>query len=424
MRMHGSQLRASGDPYFAHPIEVAGILTDYRLDTATIVTALLHDVIEDTPATREDIAELFGEEVAELVEGVTKLSRLELQAEHTRQAENLRKFILAISKDVRVLLVKLADRLHNMRTLQLHQSRRSASASRARPWTSTPRWPARSACHRIGSELEELAFEHLNPTARDAIVRRLEALKLEQGAAVGGGLGARSPRELDEAGVSGAGLRPREDALFDLAQAAAQVGRLLVQLSDIYAFRVHRRHRGRLLPRAGRHPPRLARACPSGSRTSSRRRSGTTTARCTPPWSAPRACASRCRSAPRPWTGWPRRAWPPTGATRTSPTASTRRPGGRRRPRPAAEPAPPRPGAGARRRRRGAGRARQAGDVPRPGLRLHAQGPADQPAARRHAAGLRLCRPHRRRRHRRRGQDQRRAASRCAPCSRTATWSR
>ena len=118
MRMHGSQMRASGDPYFAHPIEVAGILTEYRLDTASIVTALLHDVIEDTPVTREEIDRLFGDEVGELVEGVTKLSRLELAAEHTRQAENLRKFILAISKDVRVLMVKLADRLHNMRTLQ------------------------------------------------------------------------------------------------------------------------------------------------------------------------------------------------------------------------------------------------------------------------------------------------------------------
>ncbi|MBU2134889.1 MAG: HD domain-containing protein, partial [Alphaproteobacteria bacterium] len=118
MRMHGSQKRASGDPYFAHPIEVAGILTDYRLDTATIVTALLHDVIEDCPVSRADIDQLFGEEIGELVEGVTKLSQLEGNSEHTRQAENLRKFILAISKDVRVLMVKLADRLHNMRTLE------------------------------------------------------------------------------------------------------------------------------------------------------------------------------------------------------------------------------------------------------------------------------------------------------------------
>ncbi|HEY8002942.1 MAG TPA: HD domain-containing protein, partial [Phenylobacterium sp.] len=122
MRMHGAQKRASGDPYFAHPIEVAGILTDYRLDTATIVTALLHDVIEDTPVTRAEIADLFGSEIAELVEGVTKLSKLELNSEHTKQAENLRKFILAISRDVRVLMVKLADRLHNMRTLQFIKS--------------------------------------------------------------------------------------------------------------------------------------------------------------------------------------------------------------------------------------------------------------------------------------------------------------
>ena len=96
--MHGAQTRASGDPYFAHPIEVAGILTEYRLDTATIVTALLHDVIEDTEVTRADIDRLFGPEVGELVEGVTKLSRLETTADHKRQAENLRKFVLAVAR--------------------------------------------------------------------------------------------------------------------------------------------------------------------------------------------------------------------------------------------------------------------------------------------------------------------------------------
>ena len=122
VKAHGSQKRASGDPYFAHPIEVAGILTDYRLDTATICTALLHDVIEDTDATREEIDRIFGAEIGEMVEGVTKLSRLELTAEYKRQAENLRKFILAISRDVRVLMIKLADRLHNMRTLQFIKS--------------------------------------------------------------------------------------------------------------------------------------------------------------------------------------------------------------------------------------------------------------------------------------------------------------
>ena len=146
MRVHGSQTRASGDPYFAHPIEVAGILTDYRLDTATIVTALLHDVIEDTPVTRDEIEGLFGAEIAELVEGVTKLSRLELTAEHKRQAENLRKFILAISKDVRVLHGQAGRPPAQHAHAELHhRARPSASASRARRWTSTPRSPARSA---------------------------------------------------------------------------------------------------------------------------------------------------------------------------------------------------------------------------------------------------------------------------------------
>ncbi len=117
MQAHGSQKRASGDPYFSHPIEVAGILTDLRLDDETIATAILHDTIEDTVATPEEITRLFGGNVARLVDGVTKLSKIEAQTENERAAENLRKFLLAMSDDIRVLLVKLADRLHNMRTL-------------------------------------------------------------------------------------------------------------------------------------------------------------------------------------------------------------------------------------------------------------------------------------------------------------------
>ena len=117
MRAHGSQKRASGDPYFAHPLEVAGILTGMKLDTASIVTALLHDTVEDTDATIEDIEAKFGKEVARLVDGVTKLNRIELQSDQEKQAENFRKLVLAMSEDIRVLLVKLADRLHNMRTL-------------------------------------------------------------------------------------------------------------------------------------------------------------------------------------------------------------------------------------------------------------------------------------------------------------------
>ncbi len=118
MQKHGAQKRASGDPYFSHPLEVAAILTDLRLDDSSIATALLHDTIEDTGATRDEINQLFGPSIGKLVEGVTKLQRLELVTREAQQAENLRKLLLAVSEDIRVLLVKLADRLHNMRTIQ------------------------------------------------------------------------------------------------------------------------------------------------------------------------------------------------------------------------------------------------------------------------------------------------------------------
>ncbi|MDP3745469.1 MAG: bifunctional (p)ppGpp synthetase/guanosine-3',5'-bis(diphosphate) 3'-pyrophosphohydrolase [Phenylobacterium sp.] len=236
MRMHGSQKRASGDPYFAHPIEVAGILTDYRLDTSTIVTALLHDVIEDTPVTPDDIKALFGAEITELVEGVTKLTKLELNSEHTKQAENLRKFILAISKDVRVLMVKLADRLHNMRTL--HYITSPAKRERIARETLDIYAPlARSiGCHRICSELEELAFEHLNPVARDAIGRRLANLRVEQGGAVAVVSGEIAAK-LENGGIS-ARVFGREKNPYSIWRKLQRKSIGFSQLSDIYAFRV------------------------------------------------------------------------------------------------------------------------------------------------------------------------------------------
>jgi GTP pyrophosphokinase/guanosine-3',5'-bis(diphosphate) 3'-pyrophosphohydrolase len=234
--MHGSQTRASGDPYFAHPIEVAGILTDYRLDTATIVTALLHDVIEDTDASREDIDRLFGSEVGQLVEGVTKLSRLESTADYKRQAENLRKFILAVSRDVRVLLVKLADRLHNMRTLQFIKS--PAKRERIARETLEIYAPlARSiGCHRICSELEELAFAHLNPMALDAIMRRLDALRAKQGKAVTMA-SEEIARQLTSAGV-GCRVTGREKTPYSIWRKLQRKSIGFAQLSDIYGFRV------------------------------------------------------------------------------------------------------------------------------------------------------------------------------------------
>ncbi|MCA6244230.1 MAG: bifunctional (p)ppGpp synthetase/guanosine-3',5'-bis(diphosphate) 3'-pyrophosphohydrolase, partial [Phenylobacterium sp.] len=236
MRMHGSQKRASGDPYFAHPIQVAGILTEYRMDAATIITALLHDTVEDTEATSAEIGRLFGEEIAELVEGVTKLTKLELNSEHTRQAENLRKFILAISKDVRVLLVKLADRLHNMRTLQ-HIKAPAKRERIARETLDIYAPLARSiGCHRICSELEELAFTHLNPLARDAIIRRLAALRNEQGGAVAL-VSQEIVSRLEAAGVPSRVLG-REKNPYSIWRKLQRKSIGFSQLSDIYAFRV------------------------------------------------------------------------------------------------------------------------------------------------------------------------------------------
>ncbi len=236
VRMHGAQKRASGDPYFAHPIEVAGILTEYRLDTATIVTALLHDVIEDTDVSRADVDRLFGQEVGELVEGVTKLSRLETTADYRRQAENLRKFILAVSRDVRVLLVKLADRLHNMRTLHFIGS--AAKRERIARETLDIYAPlARSiGCHRICTELEELAFTHLNPVARDAILRRLDGLRAKQGKWVA--LASEEVAEKLKAAGIPARVVGREKTAFSIWRKLQRKSIGFARLSDIYAFRV------------------------------------------------------------------------------------------------------------------------------------------------------------------------------------------
>ncbi len=162
LKKHGTQLRASGDPYFSHPVEVAGILAEMKLDTASIVTGLLHDTIEDTDATRDEISGMFGEEIARLVDGVTKLSRLEVQSESTKEAENLRKLVLAMSSDIRVLLVKLADRLHNMRTLEhLSEAKRQEIAQETLEIYAP-------LANRIGigwvkNELEDLCLKHLKP---------------------------------------------------------------------------------------------------------------------------------------------------------------------------------------------------------------------------------------------------------------------
>ena len=177
MKAHGSQLRASGDPYFSHPIEVAGILTDLQLDDETIATGILHDTVEDTVATPEQIEKLFGANVARLVDGVTKLSRIEAQTDTERAAENMRKFLVAMSDDIRVLLVKLADRLHNMRTLDFIKNPDKRRRIARETMDIYAPLAERIGMYDFMDELQELSFRQLEPEAYATISKRLEQLR-------------------------------------------------------------------------------------------------------------------------------------------------------------------------------------------------------------------------------------------------------
>ena len=181
MKAHGSQVRASGDPYFLHPLEVAGILTDLKLDCASVVTGLLHDTVEDTIATLEDIRLLFGDEIAQLVDGVTKLSRIEFQSEKEKQAENFRKLVMAMSSDIRVLLVKLADRLHNMRTLHFIKSEQKRKRIATETLEIFAPLAGRIGMSKLKDELEDLAFITLFPEDRKKIIAHFKTFKKEVG---------------------------------------------------------------------------------------------------------------------------------------------------------------------------------------------------------------------------------------------------
>ncbi len=236
MKMHGMQKRASGDPYFSHPIGVAGILTNYKLDTASIVTALLHDIVEDTTATLEDVRDLFGDEVARLVDGVTKLARIQIQNMEEKQAENFRKFVLAMSEDIRVLLVKLADRLHNMRTLNFitdPKKRRSIAMETMEIYAPLAE---RIGMQEVKTELEDLAFAEMHAEARTSILARLKFLELH-----GGDLVVKIMDELDQvmrkAGIEGY-ISGREKTAYSIWRKMQIKDVSFEQLSDIMAFRV------------------------------------------------------------------------------------------------------------------------------------------------------------------------------------------
>ncbi|HLI98734.1 MAG TPA: bifunctional (p)ppGpp synthetase/guanosine-3',5'-bis(diphosphate) 3'-pyrophosphohydrolase [Bradyrhizobium sp.] len=235
MKAHGSQTRASGDPYFSHPLEVAAILTDLKLDDATIVAALLHDTIEDTEATRAEIDSVFGQEIGALVEGLTKLKRLELVSREAKQAENLRKLLLAISDDVRVLLIKLADRLHNMRTLEF-----VAPAARHRIAEETldiyAPLAGRMGMQEMREELEDLSFQTLDPEAYTVVRQRLDSLA-ERNRNLIGEIENQLSKNLQKNGLR-AHVYGRRKQPFSIWTKMKRKSVGFEQLSDIFGFRV------------------------------------------------------------------------------------------------------------------------------------------------------------------------------------------
>ena len=235
MKMHDGQFRHSGEAYFTHPVAVAAILSEHRLDDHTIVTALLHDTIEDTKSTYTEISALFGEDVARLVDGVTKLTNLQLSSSHTQQAENFRKLLIAMSKDVRVILVKLADRLHNMRTIKSMRPEKQIQKSRETMDIYAP-LAGRMGMHWMREELEDLSFKVLNPEGRASIIRRFITLQKETGDVIDRITGDMR-QELENVGID-AEVFGRAKKPYSIWRKMQEKDLSFSRLSDIYGFRV------------------------------------------------------------------------------------------------------------------------------------------------------------------------------------------
>ena len=235
-KAHEGQVRSSGEPYYTHPVEVAIILADLNLDTATILTAILHDTVEDTSTTLDDLGKLFGHDVATLVDGVSKLTKIESKTVEGKQAENFRKLLLAMSEDIRVLMVKLADRLHNMRTL--HHVPKIDKRQRIARETLEIYAPLaeRIGIHKIKDELEDLSFGHMKPEARDSITARLSFLRAE-GTDVVNTIILTVNKILKEAGIK-AEITGREKSRYSIWKKMQRKNVAFEQLSDIMAFRV------------------------------------------------------------------------------------------------------------------------------------------------------------------------------------------
>ena len=235
MKKHGAQLRTSGDPYYSHPVEVAGILTKFKLDSVSIIAGLLHDTVEDTDTTVEEVRELFGDQVAQIVDGLTKLAKIEQKSAHNKQAENFRKLLLAMSEDIRVLLIKLADRLHNMRTLHFCAPEKRARIARETLDIYAP-LAERIGMQEVKSELEEIAFAELHKEAHDSIVARLNFLR-EKDSNLVPKIIEQLQKDMEENGIK-AVVSGREKTPYSIWRKMQQKNASFEQLSDIMAFRI------------------------------------------------------------------------------------------------------------------------------------------------------------------------------------------
>lgn len=234
-KKHEGQFRKSGEPYFTHPVAVAQILAEQKLDDATIITALLHDTIEDTESTKQEVAELFSPEIADLVDGVTKLTNMQLSSAETKEAENMRKLFLAIAQDIRVILVKLADRLHNMKTIKSMRPEKQAQKARETMDIFAP-LAGRMGMQYIREELEDLAFKVLNPEARQSLIRRFINLQGESGDVIERITGDMN-LELGKAGIK-AQVMGRAKKPFSAWRKMQEKELTFSRLSDVYGFRI------------------------------------------------------------------------------------------------------------------------------------------------------------------------------------------
>ena len=232
---HDGQTRRSGEPYFTHPVEVARLLAEQRLDDATLVTALLHDTVEDTRSTYREVEAGFGREIADLVDGVTKLTKMELTSGTSAQAENFRKLFMAMSRDLRVILVKLTDRLHNMRTIKHMRPEKQVQKARETMDIYAP-LAGRMGMQWMREELEDLSFKVLNPEARKSIIRRFAVLERQSGDVIAR-IGDDIRAELAQAGVAGT-VSGRVKRPFSVWRKMEEKEIGFSRLSDVFAFRI------------------------------------------------------------------------------------------------------------------------------------------------------------------------------------------